>query len=83
MDISEFVSWMYCAVVRPLGQVGLGIQRFSHFRKDYSAVYSDAPSGVWAASQNQTHCISIEKHEIFLKTIISLSSIQVRFLPQN
>lgn len=83
MATSGFVSWMYRAVLRPLGQAGLGIQRFSDFRKDHSAVCSDAPSGVWAASQNQTHRISTEKHEIFLKTIISLASIQVRFLPQN
>lgn len=45
--------------------------------------YGDTLTGVWAASQNQTQSISIEKREIFLKTIISLASIQVTFLPQN
>lgn len=42
-------------------------------------MHSDSPRGVWAAPKNQIHSISIEKHEIFLKNIISLTSIQVRF----
>lgn len=44
---------------------------------------SDSPRGVQAAPESQIHSSSTEKHEIFLKNIISLTSIQVKFLPRN
>lgn len=44
---------------------------------------SESPRAVQAAPKSQIRSISAEKHEIFLKNIISLTSIQVRFLPRN
>lgn len=85
--ISECVSWVHRAAARALGPSEFRNSVFQILGRTVWCciwcVYGDTLTGFWAASQNQTHHISTEKGEIFLKTIISLTSIQVTFLPQN
>lgn len=83
LSVSEFVPGVRRAVVRALEPNEFRNSVFQIFRKGMVLYMVTPPEGSGQHPKNQTHSISTEKREIFLKTIISLTLIQVRFLLQK